>query len=141
MMADLLRWNPFDELRRFAETFDALTDRRGSRSAWVDSPYAAVSTVDDGYRVRIPLPGIAPENIALEVAGRSLRVRAIERESDTEVMRYEEVMTLPASVDAEKIGATFRHGLLELTLPYQEAVKPRRIAITTEKPKQLTEAA
>ena len=141
MMADLLRWNPFDELRRFAETFDALTDRRGSRSAWVDSPYAAVSTVDDGYRVRIPLPGIAPENIALEVAGRSLRVRAIERESDTEVMLYEEVMTLPASVDAEKIGATFRHGLLELTLPYQEAVKPRRIAITTEKPKQLTEAA
>jgi HSP20 family molecular chaperone IbpA len=44
-------------------------------------------------------------------------------------------------VDAEKIAATFRHGLLELTLPLKEAVKPRRIEISTEAPKQLSTAA
>jgi HSP20 family protein len=141
MMTDLLRWNPFDELQRLSHTFGRLVDRSRSGSAWIDSPYASISSVDDGYRVRIPLPGIAPENVTVDVTGRSVHVRAIERDGDTEVMRYEEVLTLPASVDAEKVGATFRHGLLELTLPYQEAVKPRRIEIATEDPKQLPKAA
>lgn len=142
MMAGLMRWNPFDELQKFTETFDRLVNRWRSGSGWNESPsYASMSGVDDGYRVRIPLPGIAPENVTVDVAGQTVHVRAIDHDGDTEVTRYEEVLTLPASVDAEKVGATFRHGLLELTLPYQEAVKPRRIAIETEEQKQLSSAA
>jgi len=142
MMADLMRWNPVDELQKFTDTFDRLLDRWRSSSARNESPTdGSISGVDDGYRVRIPLPGIAPENVTVDVAGRGIHVRAIERDGDTEVMRYEEVLTLPASVDGEKVRATFRHGLLELTLPYQDAVKPRRIEIETEQPKQLSSAA
>ena len=141
MMADLLRWNPFDELQEFADRFDRLVNRWRSGSAWHESPTASISGVDDGYRVRIPLPGIAPENVTVEVTGRTILVRAIERDGDTKVTRYEEVLTLPASVDAEKVGATLRHGLLELRLPYQDAVKPRRIEIEAEGPKQLSSAA
>jgi HSP20 family molecular chaperone IbpA len=81
--------------------------------------------VDDGYRVRIPLPGIAPENVTVDVTGRSIHVRAIERDGDTEVTRHEEVLTLPASVDAEK----------------DDAVKPRIEIETTEERKQLPSAA
>jgi HSP20 family molecular chaperone IbpA len=33
--------------------------------------------MDDGYRVRIPLPGIAPENVTVDVAGQMVHVRAI----------------------------------------------------------------
>ncbi len=117
MMGDLMRWNPINKLARF---------------------FTSTGSVDDGYRVRIPLPGIAPEDVTVDVAGRHVHVRAIERDGDTELVRYEEVLTLPASVDTEKIGATFRYGLLELTLPYQDAVKPRRIEIETEQPKQLS---
>lgn len=142
MMADLLRWNPVDELRRFTDVLDRQRDRWGSRSALVGSPvYTSINSVDDGYRVRIPLPGIAPENVMVDVAGRTVHIRAIEHEGDSEVVRYEEVLTLPASVDTEKIGATFRYGLLELTVPYEEAVKPRRIAIAPEETKQLPKAA
>ena len=142
MMADLVRWNPFDELQKITDMFDRLVNRRRSGSAWYESPTnASISGMDDGYRVRIPLPGIAPENVNVDVAGRTIRIRAIERDGDTEVSRYEEVLTLPASVDADKLRATYRHGLLELTLPYQDAVKPRRIEIQTEQPKQLASAA
>jgi HSP20 family protein len=142
MMAGLVRWKPFDELQKFTDTFDRLVNRWRSSSAWNESPTnASIGSVDDGYRVRIPLPGIAPENVTVDVAGRTIHVRAIERDGDTEVARYEDVLTLPASVDAEKVGATFRHGLLELTLPYQDAVKTRRIEIETEQPKQLSPAA
>jgi HSP20 family protein len=120
MMGDLMRWKPINKLARF---------------------FTSTGSVDDGYRVRIPLPGIAPEDVTVDVAGSTVHVRAIERDGDTEVMRYEEVLTLPASVDAEKIGATLRHGLLEMTLPYRKAMKPRRIDIATDEQKQLPKAA
>lgn len=142
MMADLLRWNPVDELRRFTDVLDRQLNRWRSGSAFVGSPVdTSINSVHDGYHVRIPLPGIAPENVTVDVAGRTVHVRAIERDGDTETVRYEEVLTLPASVDTDKIGATFRYGLLDLTVPYQEAVKPRRIEIATEAPKQLPKAA
>jgi HSP20 family protein len=142
MMAGVVRWNPFEELQKFTETFDRLVNRWLSSSAWSESSSdASMNGVDDGYRVRIPLPGIAPENVTVDVAGQTMHVRAIERDGDAEVTRYEEVLTLPASVDTEKAGATFRHGLLELTLPYRDAVKPRRIEIATEERKQLSTAA
>lgn len=142
MMTDLLRWNPFEELRRFTDLFDRHLNRWRAAAAFAGSPVdAAISSGEDGYRVRIPLPGIAPEHVTVEVAGHTVHVRAVERDGDTEVVRYEEVLTLPASVDADKIGATFRYGLLDLTIPYQEAVKPRRVEITTAEPKQLPQAA
>lgn len=142
MMADLMRWNPFDELWRITEAFERELDRWWSRPAWTAySPFGVtISTSNEGYRVRIPLPGIAPEHVDVNVTGRTLHVRATEREGDSEVVRYEQVLTLPATVDADKITATFNHGLLELMCPYQEAVKPRRIQITTEAPKQLQAA-
>ena len=144
MMADLRRWNPFEEMRRFIDMFDRELNRLRSGSAFVGSPVGApFSNVDDGYRVRIPLPGIAPENVTVDVAGHMVRVRATEHDGDSETVRYEEVLTLPASVDTDKIGATLRYGLLELTAPYHEAVKPRRVEIaTTDEPKkQLPKAA
>ena len=142
MMADLVRWNPFDELQKFTDTFDRLVNRWRSGSAWDPSPTnASIRGVDDGYRARIPLPGIAPENVTVDVAGRTIHVHAVERDGDTEVARYEEVLTLPASVDADKVSATLRHGLFELTLPYKDAAKPRRIEIGTKERKQLSSAA
>jgi HSP20 family protein len=93
----------------------------------------------EGRRVRIALPGIAPENIEVSVAGRTVHVRAAEKHGDTEVTHYEEVFTLPESIDTEKISASYRHGLLELMLPYKEAVKPRRIEIAANGQKQLAQ--
>ena len=142
MMAGLMRWNPVDELQKFGDTFGRLLNRWRSGSAWNESPTnRSIRGLDDGYRVHIPLPGVAPENVTVELTGRSIHVRAIGRDGDSEVLRYEEVLSLPASVDAEKVSATLRHGLLELTLPYQDAVKPRRIEIETEERKQLSSAA
>jgi hypothetical protein len=61
MMADLVRWNPFDELQKFTDTFDRLVNRWRSGSAWHESPTnASIRGVDDGYRVRIPLPASRP---------------------------------------------------------------------------------
>jgi HSP20 family protein len=138
MMADL-RWSFFDELQKFADTIERQLNRW--RSGLFGSPVdASVGSADDGYRVQIPLPGIAPENIMVDVTGRTVHVRAVERDGDSQTTCYEEVFTVPASVDVDKIGASYRHGLLELTLPYQESMKPRRIEITSGQAKQLKAA-
>jgi HSP20 family protein len=142
MMTDLMRWNPFDELRRFADEFER---RLGSWSRPFSFGFSApsydASSSMDGRRVRIALPGIAPENVEVSVAGRSVHVRAAEKHGDTEVTHYEELFTVPESIDTDKISASFRHGMLELMLPYKEAVKPRRIEISVDGQKQLPQAA
>lgn len=139
MMADL-RWSFFDELQKFADTIERQLNRWRS-GLFGSSVDASVGSADDGYRVQIPLPGVAPENITVDVTGRTVHVRAVERDGDSQTTCYEEVFTVPASVDVDKIGASYRHGLLELTLPYQDAMKPRRIEITSGQAKQLTAAA
>ena len=143
MMGALVRWNPFDELTFFSDVVDRQLNRwRLGSSSWdTDFADASFTRTDDGYRLRIPLPGFAPEDVHVEVVDRSLHVRASERDGEAEVARYEQIVTLPASVDASRITASMKHGLLDITLPYQEAVKPRRIDITSEEPKALPHAA
>ena len=46
---------------------------------------------------------------------------------DAPVARYEQTLTIPQFLDTKKISASHRHGLLQLTLPLKESVKPRRV--------------
>jgi HSP20 family molecular chaperone IbpA len=59
------------------------------------------------------------------------------------VARYEQTLTVPQFLDIDKLTASHRHGMLRLTLPLKESVKPRRVQIDTqvEDQKQLTGAA
>src|SRR5467141_1781136 len=137
MMTDLMRWSPFDELRALERQLGQWS--RPSRGAGI-MPSVEVVPDENGWRLRVALPGVSPENLEVNVTGQKVHVRANE-ERDTVTTRFEETVALPDTVDVEKITAMFRHGLLELTLPLKEAVKPRRIEISTETPKQLATAA
>jgi HSP20 family molecular chaperone IbpA len=43
-----------------------------------------------------------------------------------------ETFTIPQFLDVEKLSASHRHGMLRLTIPLKESVKPRRIQIETQ---------
>jgi HSP20 family protein len=45
--------------------------------------------------------------------------------------KFEREFTLPADLDADRVKAQYRDGVLELTLPIKESAKPRRIEIST----------
>jgi len=100
-----------------------------------------VTPVDDGWRVDVPLPGIDPKDVTLEVAGNNLTIRAeVGSEGPSRnAARYEQTLIIPQFLDLEKLAASHRHGMLRLTLPIKESVKPRRVQIETEseEPKQL----
>jgi HSP20 family protein len=90
-----------------------------------------VNATDDGWRVDVPLPGIDPKDVALEVAGNHLTIRAEVPSDgrDKNAARYEQTFTVPQFLDIEKLSASHRHGMLRLALPLKESVKPRRVQI------------
>ena len=147
-MFGLTRWTPFDEVFNFQREVDRLFNQFWSdlptRTANAASPSFQVRTDDEGWRVDVPLPGIDPKNVTLEVAGTTLTIRAEEPgEKGTPVSRFEQTVTVPQFLDLDKVTASHRHGMLQLTLPLKESVKPRRIRIDqieTADQKQLTAA-
>ena len=143
-MFNLSRWNSFDDVFSFQREVDRLfnqfwTDlptRTATSSA--TSPSFHVHGTEDGWRVDVPLPGIDPKDVSLEVAGNNLTIRAEAQSegSDQKLSRYEQTLMIPQFLDLEKLTASHRYGMLRLTLPLKESVKPRRIQIDTQEEDQ-----
>jgi HSP20 family protein len=141
MLTDLMLRSPFDELWALAHPFtrNPWRSTRTPGATSVSFPSSDVVSTDEGWRIRVALPGIAPEHVDVNVADRMLHIRAVEQDQDHALTRYEQRISVPDTVDAEQISATLQHGLLEITLPLKASVKPRRIAIATaNEPRQLT---
>ena len=137
-MFGLTRWNSFDDVFNFQHEVDRLFNQ-----FWSDLPTRTpagpsqsfnVNSTDDGWRVDVPLPGIDPKDVSLEAAGNNLTIRAeVPSEGkDKNVSRYEQTLVIPQFLDLEKLTASHRHGMLRLTVPLKESVKPRRIQIETQ---------
>lgn len=95
----------------------------------------------DHVRVSAELPGIRPEDVKIQLENNVLSIRGEklqrERQEHERVQRYERVygafersFTVPNTVDAEKITATYEHGVLTVTLPKVERAKPRAITVS-----------
>lgn len=152
-MFGLTRFNTFDDIFNFHREADRLFNQfwndlptRSTRAA--GTPFQ-VHTNDDGWRIDVPMPGVDPRHVTLEAAGNTLSIRAEQQggSRDGEV-RFEQTLTVPQFLDLDKMTAASRHGMLEVTLPLKESVKPRRIQIDlsgeqshqSEQQKQLTTA-
>ena len=141
------RWNPVDDMFSFQREVDRLFNRFWSdlptRTAAGQSPSFQALTTDDGWRIDVPLPGIDPKHVNLEVAGSTLTIRAEQpSEKGEQALRYEQSFTMPNFLNLDKISASHKHGMLRLTVPLKDSVKPRRIQIESamEDQKQLVGA-
>ncbi len=126
--------NPFDNFFQIQREFDRMFNQ-----FWADLPARTtnarssfqVDATDDQWRIDVPLPGVDPKNVSLEVAGNTLTIRAVEPKTERrQEMRYEQTLSIPQFLDLDRISASHRHGMLELTVPIKDAVKPRRIQIS-----------
>ena len=132
------RWTQYDDIFNFQGEVDRLFNRFWSdlptRTAVSTSPAFKVHTTDDGWRVDVPLPGIDPQHVQLEAAGNNLTIRAEVPgdAADAEGVRYEQSFTIPPFLDLDKLTASHHHGMLRLSLPIKDSVKPRRIQIDTQ---------
>jgi HSP20 family protein len=133
-MFNLTRSNPFDDIFNFQREMDRVFNQ-----FWSDLPTRTASAAgsfqvdanDDGWRVNVPLPGIDPQHVNLEAAGNTLSIRAEvpQGEGRGRQVRYQQTLTVPQFLDVERLSARHEHGMLQLTLPLKDSVKPRRIQI------------
>jgi HSP20 family protein len=156
----IVRWNPTRDLMQMREEMDRLFTqffRRGDgeEANWTQglwAPPVDIYETDDAFVLKAELPGFRKEDVTIEMQENRLIIRG-ERKREEEVKedqyhrleraygRFERAFWLPTTVDAEKIQATFKDGVLELRLPKSEAAKPKRIAIAEPGGARETEAA
>ena len=135
-MFGLTRSNRFDDFFNFQRDVDRLFNQfwteLPARTASNSPGTFQVNTTEDGWRIDVPLPGVDPKTVALEVAGNTLSIRVDdsgENQKDAGMMRFDQTLTLPQFLNLEKLTASHRHGMLQLNVPLKESVKPRRIQI------------
>lgn len=145
-MLSVTRWNPFEDLGTLHREMDRVFGRYAgeepaARPAW--TPATEVRSGEDGWSVRMALPGIDPSQVHVDLHGGSLTISGERARtepnghgyaSEIHYGRFERSFSLPAKVDAENVSARYDNGMLELTLPLAETAKPRRIAIGTAAP-------
>ena len=113
-------------------------NERGQSEQFI-TPSGSVVETGDGYTLEVEMPGvnkdgleISVENNELTIVGRrsrpGLEGKLIHRESRPE--NYRRTFELDPSIDADKIGAKIDQGVITLTLPKAEHVKPRKIAVS-----------
>lgn len=134
-----------DEMDRlFDVAFPALSSlqRGGFLGDWQGEFPVDLYQDKDGYTVRAELPGFRKEDISLDLSDGILTItghqksetKAGEKEKEKETATVQErrvsrALSLPENLDVEKIQAAYENGVLTVTLPKREEVKPKQIAI------------
>ncbi len=137
----LVRWEPVTMNRLFNNFFDTPTGAAVASRRWI--PEMDLAETPDAYVLRADLPGLAPEDVSIELENRVLSIsgerkaeqlgegagyRRVERASGA----FRRTLTLPAGVEADAITAAFDNGVLTVTVPKPVAAKPHRVAIAVE---------
>ncbi|MCC6847464.1 MAG: Hsp20/alpha crystallin family protein [Deltaproteobacteria bacterium] len=92
-----------------------------------------------GCVVKLEVPGVAPEDVAIEAAGRTLTVsgkREVPQPAEGSFHRRERgagqfsrSLQLPTDLDLGRAEASYKHGILTVRVPKKEEAKPRQIAV------------
>lgn len=124
LFEDMLEGFPFEPARR----------RGGGALPAIDS-----WEDEKNYYVEAELPGFSESQIELSVLGNELRLAGSREEEHEEnrtfhrrertTGRIERVLRFPVDIDAGGIEATFKNGVLEVTLPKAQAALPRKIEV------------
>lgn len=144
-MALVEQWRPFRELERVHDEFERLMDRLAEDwSAGAESgkgrPRMECFLEDGTMTLRTELPGIDRKDIEVEVTGNRLTVKAKREEKKEERKRrflrremhygtFERSIELPDSVKANDIRATYRDGVLELTMPAPKELQEKEVKV------------
>ncbi len=156
-MTTVTRWNPVNELMEFRNAMDRVFDER------LRPTYRALSGEDLGrsdlamdvsensqeFVVTAAIPGVAPEDVTIEVKDDVLTIsgefshkeKAEGEQYIRQELRYgsfQRSLRLPPTVDADKADAQFEHGVLRLALPKKPEARSRTLKIT---PKGVVEAS
>lgn len=101
------------------------------------APSVDIHEAEDGLVVVADLPGLEKDNIQISVEKDVLTIKATQKAEpartyvhrEFEPTNYFRQFRLGSKINQANIGADYKHGVLTLTLPYAEEIKPRVIAV------------
>ncbi|MDD3581680.1 MAG: Hsp20/alpha crystallin family protein [Desulfobacca sp.] len=147
---ELTEWRPFREVSRLRREMDRLWDdyfgpgRRGLKPLEAEwAPVVDISESADQVTVKAEIPGLEAKDIDISLSGDLLTIKGekkSEREEKDEnyhlVERsygsFSRSLRLPVGVEAEKIQASYKQGVLTITCPKKEEVKAKPIEVKAE---------
>jgi len=133
----LLDINPWSELQRMQGELDSVLNQGSPRATF---PLVNVYDTKDDIIIEAELPGMASKDInitfksgVLTLSGDrkqpvSYREMSVAR-SERSVGEFEKSFRVPSKVDQDKINASFRNGVLTITLSKVEEARPKQISI------------
>ena len=142
---EVTEWEPFNRLSTLRDEVNRLFDfswpsrDTGLFSGW--SPTLDMHDDKDNLVVQIELPGMKKEEIEISLHDGMLTVsgeRRLEREnkegetfrSERYFGKFQRSVTLPVAVNAEKVKASYKDGILSIELPKTEEAKPKHIEVS-----------
>lgn len=146
-MSNLTRWEPMREMMTLREAMDRLFDdaftRPVSLSGVSATPAIDMYQTENDVVVKATLPGLKAEDVDITVTGETLTLRGeYKQENEHKNTRYhireqrqgsfERSFLLPTDVEADKARADFENGVLTVTMPIAETVKPKSITIQSK---------
>jgi HSP20 family protein len=139
-------WSPFRDLvnmqREIGRVFDGLLPEYDTDNMVVAqwAPRVDVSESKDAYVIKAELPGVSKSDVKITLHDNVLTIKGEKKEEkeekDVNVHRiersfgmFERAFSLPLTVKSDKIDASFKDGVLTVTLPKAEEAKPKEIEV------------
>jgi HSP20 family protein len=140
------RPTPLSDLVSFREAMDRLFDERSFRPMWIGngerqaSPALDLYTTPEAVIAKVALPGVKPEDVDVTIGDDLVTISGAFKEemetSDTGYVHKElsqgtfsRSFSLSTAIKADAAKAEFKDGLLTLTLPKTEGVKPTHVKV------------
>ena len=133
------RWEPFrvsdihSEVKRL---FDGFVGRPATASGRVWAPPVDMYATKDDLVLTLELPGVNEKDVTVTITGDLLAVKGEQQVEEQDLLhvertygKFERLIQLPMAVQADRVKATYRDGILEIRLPKAEELKPKEIKI------------
>lgn len=148
-MSNLIRWEPAREMMTLRDAMDRLFDDAFTRPLRLNDggnwsmPAVDMYQTDNEVVVKAAIPGVKTDEVQINVTGEVLTIKGeIKEKEEVKEKAYhlreqrwgmfERTLALPTDVIADKAKAEFENGILTITLPKAEEVRPKTISIKTK---------
>jgi HSP20 family protein len=148
-MASIVRWEPMRDMMGLRDAMDRMLEEGFIRmpmplGVWAEGNLAVdVYETGESVVVKTAIPGVNADDIEVSVTGDTLTVKA-ETKEEQEVKRESYLrrerrygsfcrsVTLPGGLETDKAEADYSNGILTLTFPKAEEVKPKAIKVKAQ---------
>jgi HSP20 family protein len=138
------RWDPWNDMMNLRDAMDQVV-REGFTRPRSGSELGITLDVmeqDDSFMVDAVLPGVKPDEVNLQIKDDVLMISGDIKDQHEQKQgnwlrrerrfgHYQRTITLPSSIDADQVSATFQDGVLHITLPKSRESRARAIPINT----------